>query len=133
MGALVCGPCGRVLIVRTRKWRGSWGVPGGKVEWGEPLEAALRRELLEEVGLELATIGFALLQESVEDSQFHRPVHFLLINYFATSTGTAVTPNQEIAEWVWVSATEALDYPLNSFTRILIEHYLVAAGAQSQA
>ena len=29
VGALVTNPEGKVLIVRTRKWRGSWGVPGG--------------------------------------------------------------------------------------------------------
>lgn len=41
VAALVSGPSGRVLLVRTTKWRGLWGVPGGKIEWGEPLEAAL--------------------------------------------------------------------------------------------
>ena len=126
VGALVTGPCLRVLIVRTLKWRGSWGVPGGKVEWGETLDSALRRELREEVGLELASVQFALLQEAVEDAQFHRPVHFMLINYYAFSTTTAVSPNHEIAEWAWVSPQQALDYPLNSFTRLLIQSYLDA-------
>ena len=74
--------------MRTHKWRGSWGVPGGKVEWGENLDQALRRELREEVGLELDGLQFALLQEAVEDPQFHRPVHFLLINYFASAAAT---------------------------------------------
>ncbi|QPN60577.1 NUDIX domain-containing protein [Synechococcus sp. CBW1002] len=126
VGALVTGPCLRVLIVRTLKWRGSWGVPGGKVEWGETLDSALRRELREEVGLELASVQFALLQEAVEDAQFHRPVHFMLINYYAFSATTAVSPNHEIAEWAWVSPQQALDYPLNSFTRRLIQSYLDA-------
>ena len=49
VGALVKGPSGRVLIVKTTKWRGSWGVPGGKVDWGETLEAALIREVQDEV------------------------------------------------------------------------------------
>lgn len=43
VGALVTNPEGQVLIVRTTKWRGFWGVPGGKVERGETLEQALRR------------------------------------------------------------------------------------------
>jgi ADP-ribose pyrophosphatase YjhB (NUDIX family) len=124
VGALVVGPCRRVLIVRTHKWRGSWGVPGGKVEWGENLDQALRRELREEVGLELDGLQFALLQEAVEDPQFHRPVHFLLINYFASAGATTVRPNHEIAEWAWVTPSQAFDYPLNSYTRILIQHYL---------
>nr|WP_259719963.1 NUDIX domain-containing protein [Synechococcus sp. CS-1328] len=133
VGALVTGPCLRVLIVRTLKWRGSWGVPGGKVEWGETLDSALRRELQEEVGLELAAVQFALLQEAVEDAQFHRPVHFMLINYYAFSATTAVSPNHEIAEWAWVSPQQALDYPLNSFTRRLIQSYLAADMSEHYA
>ncbi|WP_309573063.1 NUDIX domain-containing protein, partial [Deinococcus sp.] len=53
VGALVWGADGRVLLVRTTKWRGLWGVPGGKVEWGETLLEAVKREFQEEVGLEL--------------------------------------------------------------------------------
>lgn len=126
VGALVTGPCGRVLIVRTTKWRGSWGVPGGKVEWGETLDAALRREFREEVGLELAAIEFALMQEAIADAQFHRPVHFLLLNYFAFAQETTVSPNEEITEWAWVTPQQALTYPLNSFTQRLVQAYLDA-------
>jgi hypothetical protein len=74
--------------------------------------------------LELEAVQFAMLQEAVEDLQFHRPVHFLLINYYAFSTTTVVSPNHEIAEWAWVSPQQALDYPLNTFTRTLIQSYI---------
>jgi nucleoside triphosphatase len=124
VGALVTGPCDRVLIVRTTKWRGSWGVPGGKLEWGESLEEALRREFREEVALELSRVEFALLQEAVEDPQFHRLAHFVLVNYYAFSDATDVVPNHEIETWAWVEPEEALRYPLNSFTRTLVSHYL---------
>ncbi|MDX2005639.1 MAG: NUDIX domain-containing protein [Meiothermus sp.] len=124
VGALVRGPSGRVLIVRTTKWRGLWGVPGGKIDWGEAIEAALLREFREEVGLELSRPRFAMLLDGVFDPEFHKPTHFLFLNYFADSTGEAVTPNQEIAEWAWVTPQEALEYPLNAITRRLIEAYL---------
>ncbi|NEP14019.1 MAG: NUDIX domain-containing protein [Symploca sp. SIO2C1] len=124
VGALVVNSRGQVLIVKTTKWKGAWGVPGGKVEWGETLEGALIREFHEEVGIELTQVRFGLVQEAVLDSQFVKEAHFILVNYYAFSATETITPNEEIEEWVWVKPQQALDYPLNTYTSVLIEDYL---------
>lgn len=124
VGALVTGPSNNVLIVKTTKWCGSWGVPGGKVDWGETLEDAVKREFKEEVGLNLSEIRFALAQEAVLSDEFYKEAHFILLNYYAVSDHEIITPNEEIEEWAWVLPQETLNYPINSYTRILIEHYL---------
>ncbi|MBP5973155.1 NUDIX domain-containing protein [Brasilonema sp. CT11] len=124
VGALAVNPHGQVLIVKTTKWRGTWGVPGGKVEWGETLEAAVKREFEEEVGLELTDVRFGLLQEAVLDSQFVREAHFIMVNYYAFSASETITPNEEIEEWAWVTPQRATEYPLNTYTRVLILDYL---------
>ena len=115
-----------MLLVRTAKWRGLWGVPGGKVAYGESLEAALRREIREEVNLELSQIRFALVQEALFSPEFYKPSHMLLLNYFARGEGE-VRPNEEILEWAWVEPKAGLGYSLNSFTRRLLEAYLEGA------
>ncbi|MFZ1024950.1 MAG: NUDIX domain-containing protein [Limnoraphis robusta] len=125
VGALVAHPSGRVLIVRTTKWKGTWGVPGGKVEWGETLEKAVLREFKEEVGLELFNVRFALLQEAVIDPQFVREAHFIMANYYACCQSETISPNEEIEEWAWVTPQQALEeHPLNYYTRVLVQDYL---------
>jgi len=128
VGALVRSSAGRLLLVRTEKWRGLWGVPGGKVEWGERLEDALRREFREEVGLELSNVRFALFQEAIDPPDFYRPAHFLLFNYFADVASEAVAPNEEIVEWAWVEPSAAAAYPLNMYTTPLLDKYLEVEG-----
>jgi nucleoside triphosphatase len=120
VGALVRNGAGRVLLVRTTKWRGLWGVPGGKVDWGETLLDAVAREFREETGLVLRDIEYAQTQEAVLSPEFHKPSHMLLFDYFACTDRTEITPNEEIKEWAWVTLEEAADYPLNTYTRTLV-------------
>ncbi len=53
VGAVVLDAAGRLLLVRRRNspGRGLWSVPGGRVEPGEALAAAVAREVREETGL----------------------------------------------------------------------------------
>lgn len=47
---------GQILLIK-RGDTGTWGLPGGTLEWGEPAREALRRELREEAGAELVAFG----------------------------------------------------------------------------
>ena len=132
VGALAVGPSGRILLIRTHKWRDTWGVPGGKIEYGESLHAALLREFREETGLELHDVHWAPTQEAIESEEFHRPSHFLLLNFVARSDREDVTLNDEAQEFAWVDVDDALRMDLNGFTRSLVEYYRACGfeGAQ---
>jgi 8-oxo-dGTP diphosphatase len=50
---ILCDAAGRVLLIRRRNPPPGWALPGGFVDAGESLEAAVAREILEETGLRL--------------------------------------------------------------------------------
>jgi phosphoglycolate phosphatase-like HAD superfamily hydrolase/8-oxo-dGTP pyrophosphatase MutT (NUDIX family) len=120
VGALIHDGNGRVLMVRTHKWGNRWGIPGGKIERGESSTDALRREILEETGLTLDSVEFALVQDSIHSPEFMRPEHFILLNYVAHASTTEVRLNDEAEESKWVSLADALALNLNEPTRILL-------------
>ncbi|MBI3878064.1 MAG: NUDIX domain-containing protein, partial [Verrucomicrobia bacterium] len=85
VGALIFNDAGQVLMVRTHKWSNLWGIPGGKIKWGEPSADALRRELKEETNLDITDIEFVLVQDCIRSKEFYRDEHFLLLNYTCTA------------------------------------------------
>jgi phosphoglycolate phosphatase len=70
----------------------------------------------------LTDICFQIVQDCIAPPEFYKRAHFLLLNYTAVATSTAVTLNDEAEEYRWVSLDDALRLDLNGPTRILIEH-----------
>ena len=74
--------------------------------------------------IELRDIKFALVQDCIHSPEFQRPEHFLLLNYVARATTTAVTLNDEAEEFRWLAPAEALALNLNQPTRFLLTEVL---------
>jgi 8-oxo-dGTP diphosphatase len=69
LGVSVCLLRGdEVCLVRRghAPWAGAWSLPGGRVEFGERLEEAARREMREETGVELDAVELLRLHESID-------------------------------------------------------------------
>jgi phosphoglycolate phosphatase-like HAD superfamily hydrolase/ADP-ribose pyrophosphatase YjhB (NUDIX family) len=123
VGALITNPRGEVLLLRTHKWSHRWGIPGGKIKRGEPCEAALRREVREETGLDLGEVIFVMVQDCVEPPEFMRSAHFLLLNYTGCclEADPEVVLNDEAEAFQWLPWADALRMELNIPTRVLME------------
>lgn len=104
-------PDGRVLLAKRpvgKSMAGLWEFPGGKVEEGETPEAALIRELQEELGIDtwascLAPLTFA--SHSYDD--FH-----LIMPLFACRKWDGTPQSREGQTLKWVRANEMRNYPM---------------------
>ncbi len=117
----------RLLLGRQTSWgEGRYSTLAGFVEPGESLEAAVRREVREEVGLEVDRVGYLGSQPWPFPSS-------LMLGFTAHSRGTEVTMNDgEIADVRWytradlaadIASGRLLTSPSISISRRLIEHW----------
>jgi len=105
---------GQVLLLKHFFRPGSgWGIPGGFVQAGEHPEAALRRELREETGLELE-------RAKVFGTRAFGRLNQIEIVFLGHANGTPVPQSVEVDQAIWVSPT-ALPENLTADQKRLIE------------
>lgn len=100
VGAVVRDDGGRLLTVRRggRPARGRWTLPGGKVEAGEDLGAALRREVAEETGLDVEVgdlVGFV--------ERFAEGTHYVILDFAARVVGGELVAGDDAAAVAWMT------------------------------
>ncbi|PZA11194.1 8-oxo-dGTP diphosphatase MutT [Rhodopseudomonas palustris] len=101
----------RVLIAQRPKHKqlgGLWEFPGGKLDPGERPEAALIRELDEELGI---TVKEACLAPLTFASHAYEDFHLLMPLYVCRRWEGLVMP-REGQELAWVRANKLRDYPM---------------------
>jgi nucleoside triphosphatase len=81
LGALVFNPEGKILMIKSHKWRGKYVIPGGHIELGERMEDALKREIKEETSLDIHDINFICFQEFIFDPAFYKRKHFIFFRF----------------------------------------------------
>jgi 8-oxo-dGTP diphosphatase len=100
VGAVITDARGRVLLLKHRFRPGTgWGMPGGFMEAGEQPEEALRRELREEVSLEVENLQLFTVRA------FKRPMQVEII-FTARAIGDPDQLSFEIQKAAWFSVDE---------------------------
>jgi 8-oxo-dGTP diphosphatase len=110
VAALIQDERGRYLITRRRggsHLAGMWEFPGGKREPGESLEAAMRRELAEELSASF-TVG-----EKVETVRWDYPERTVVIHFYRCrrESGTIEPREAQAMEWVAPERLRELEFP----------------------
>jgi 8-oxo-dGTP diphosphatase len=92
-GALIINNKNEVLLqkrtVKTRNNAGFWAKPGGAVEFGEKVEDAVKREIKEELGVNIEIIKFLGFTEGTKTMEGGNQ-HWIALNYLAKIIGGEV-------------------------------------------
>jgi 8-oxo-dGTP diphosphatase len=115
VGAVILdGP--RVLLVKRGRepLKGEWSLPGGAVEVGETLGAAVAREVREETCLDVVVGPVVEILDSIRrDADGHAEYHYIIIDYVCrVRSGSSMDPvcGSDAAEVRWVDAAELEAY-----------------------
>jgi mutator protein MutT len=97
----------RILITRrfdNVHLPGLWEFPGGKVEPGESLPAALQREIREELGVEI-TVG-----EQFFETEHSYPAKTVRLHFFHSSISHGEPSALEVADLRWIMPAELTEF-----------------------
>jgi 8-oxo-dGTP diphosphatase len=104
-----------VLLIRRGRppGAGQWSLPGGRQELGETAEAAARRELLEETGLECGPLTMVAHADSITHDETGRiEYHYTILDFAGCYEGGEAIPGDDATACVWASPDELAGYDL---------------------
>ncbi len=126
VGGIVFDPDGRVLIVQRGKppGEGLWSVPGGRLEPGESIEAAIAREVLEETGLHVEVGPHAETLERVGETY-----HYIIHDHIARVLRGTLSAGDDARAVRWATAAELATLPTTEGLLPVVERARATYGA----
>jgi 8-oxo-dGTP diphosphatase len=112
VGGIIFNRQNQVLLIQRNQppAMGLWSIPGGKLEAGESLTEACKREIKEETGLETDIKNIvAVVERRIEN------FHYVIIDYLALlidEEQTVPVAQSDIADAKWVDLENLADYEL---------------------
>jgi 8-oxo-dGTP diphosphatase len=123
----------RVLLVKRahEPLKGEWSLPGGAVEVGESLEAALVREVREETCLDV-TVGpvVEVLDRIGRDANDRVEYHFVIVDYLCRVAGGTATCGSDADEVQWARRDDLAQYLLTpAASRVIVKAFALSSDS----
>jgi len=123
VGAIIIDTDRVLLVERGREpLKGYWSLPGGALETGEKLSEGIRREVLEETGLEIELLSVVEIFERIMwDAAGVAEYHYVLIDYLCRVTGGILKAGDDVSQARWVERACLPQYRITEGTLPVIE------------
>lgn len=121
---------GAVLLVRrsVEPLRGRWSLPGGAVELGESLEAAVARELKEETNLAVRVQALIEVFDRItQDTDGRTRYHYVLLDYLCDPLSANPQAGSDVDAVSWARPDEFAAYELGPHAQRVCEKGLAMA------
>ena len=131
VGGIVLSGDGRVLLVKRAHppLQGEWSLPGGGVEVGETLEAAVAREVLEETGMSVSVGPLVEVLDRIEHAEGRVEYHFVILDYLCHPIDDRLVSGSDADDVRWVRVDELESYrPTEALRRVIAKAVQVAQG-----
>ena len=101
-GAAILNAAGELLLIQRLREpeAGAWGLPGGKVDFGEPAETAVIREIAEELGITIELTGLACFSEIIDGGDGRHWVSPIFSARIVSGTPKLMEPEKH-GGWGW--------------------------------
>jgi 8-oxo-dGTP diphosphatase len=121
---------GRALLVRRGRapLKGQWSIPGGMLEVGETLVDGVRRELLEETGIEVRVGELLEVFERINVDADGRPrYHFVVLDYLCEALRGEARAGSDVTDVAWAAPAELAKYSVSeTATRVILKAFQTA-------
>ena len=123
---------GEVLLVRRAfpPRQGEWSLPGGRLELGESLVDAARREVREETGIEVEVGPLVDVFDRVHlDAEGRVRYHFVIVDFLCPPVGGVLHAGDDAADARWVLRAAVAGLGVNAHAVAVIEKGFAAHDA----
>jgi 8-oxo-dGTP diphosphatase len=132
VGAVVLDDDGRVLLVKraNEPLKGEWSLPGGAVDVGETLAAAILREVREETSVDVE-VGpvVEVLDRIRRDADGRVEYHYVLVDFLCRPCGGVLRSATDAEDAAWVEVQELGRHGVADVTIGVIEKAIAAHAA----